>query len=69
MFEDIKAKLNENDLTFAWLMARLAEEGIIVDKVSMSKWTHGKQLGKKAELVRDTSIVIIEKYEKAMKEQ
>jgi len=68
MFDEISKRLSENKLTNVWLMARLAEVGFKVDKVSFSRWLHGVQLGSRAVECKAICEKILDTYDKFMKE-
>ena len=63
LFDDVTEFLKINGLTYKWLIERLKERNIIVDKVSMSKWAHGVQLTDKASVVHNEALSIIRYYE------
>lgn len=62
MFEDVTAMLNKYSLPYIWLIQCLEDLGVDVDRCSMSKWVHGKQLNGRAQQVHDLSVKIIEAY-------
>lgn len=69
LFDDVRQLLEIHGLTYKWLLARLEEVGCKVDKVSLSKWTHGVQVTEKARKVHDLSIKILDDYCKKFAEK
>lgn len=62
----IQSMLRRNVLTNAWLINRLAKEGIITDKTEMSAVIHGARKGPKACRIINVSLSILEEYERKM---
>ena len=61
---DVREHLERNNLSFVWLINRLADKGIAVDKTEMSSMIAGTRKGPKAESVIRESIIILDDYEK-----
>ena len=53
----------EYDLKYSWLRLELKKQGIDVDKSSMYEIMSGRRCGEKAELVINSSLEILKKYE------
>ena len=70
MFEkglDIKVTLLKLGLSQVWLMARLRERGIAIQKAEMSRILNGIQNGEKADLILSKSVEILDDYEAWMR--
>ena len=61
--------LYRNNLRNAWLVDRLAEDGIVTEKTEMSSVLRGIRKGPKAENIILTSLRILTYYEKVMGER
>ena len=64
----IRLMLYRNTLTNAWLVNRLEEKGINTEKTEMSSVLRGVRKGAKAESIINTSLEILEYYEKCFGE-
>lgn len=62
----IRVALAKNELRQIWLINRLEEKGIVVDKTELSSVLSGARRGKKAESIIITSADILHRYEDAM---
>lgn len=62
LFDDVTNLLKIHGLTYKWLLARLEEKGCKVNKVSLSKWSHGVQVSDKAYKVYELSMLILDEY-------
>lgn len=69
LYDDVTEILLQNGLTYKWLIARLAEQGFKVDKVSISKWAHGVQVTDKAIKGHDLALKILNDYVKHFAER
>lgn len=61
----IRQKLDDNFLTQTWLLHRLCDEGIKVEKTELSDVLRGSRFGPKSERIVAESAKIVKKYEKA----
>lgn len=62
----IKLKLRANKLTQKWLMAQLADKGVVTDKTELSSVLNRHRYGKKAEIIVAESLLILERYEQQL---
>lgn len=61
--QKIRILLYMNGLTQVWLIGQLRERGIVTDKTEMSSVLKGTRVGKKANLILQTSIEILKEYQ------
>lgn len=66
--EKIKTTLWRNSLTHVWLINRLEDRGIKTEKTSLSSILRGVRRGPKAEEIINASLLILDDYERKMKE-
>lgn len=59
----IRVMLLKNNLSQTWLINRLAEEGLSVDKSELSSALSGSRQGEKIEKIINSSVTILESYE------
>lgn len=64
MCEQIRKRIADNNLTFVWLIGRLAEKGILTDKFEMSSMLAGTRIGAKPDEMLQVSIDILDQYER-----
>lgn len=69
MYNDVIDRLEKNNLTYSWLMSRLAEQGMVVNKVTMSNWVHGKQTNQRSDEIMEEAKKILDRYECGMREE
>lgn len=62
LYDDVTTFLKIHGLTYKWLLQRLEDVGCKVDKVSLSKWSHGVQVTDKAVKVHALCVQILDKY-------
>lgn len=60
----IRVRLKQHNLTFTWLINQLSMRGIVTDKTEMSSVVAGTRKGDKADTIIQTSIEILDDYEK-----
>lgn len=60
--DKIRVLLLENSLSQTWLINRLAEHGISVDKAELSSALSGSRKGAKIEKIISTSLQILNDY-------
>lgn len=61
--EQIKDKVSRFTLTYAWLIHRLSDEGLLTDKFEMSATLSGTRIGPKADEILCRSLDILNEYE------
>lgn len=61
--DKIRVGLLKNNLTQVWLINRLSQRGVDVDKSTMSSILAGTSKGYKSQFVIDESIKILDDYE------
>lgn len=59
----IRIKLFTHNLSHTWLIARLAEDGIVTDKSELSGALSGARTGKKIEEIIKAALEILDEYE------
>lgn len=65
----IKVGIIQNSLTQAWLIARLEEQGISVDKKEMCLILNGnKKANERTNMIVDRSISILDRYERQFRQ-
>ena len=62
--EQIRDKISHFTLTYAWLIHRLSDEGLLTDKFEMSATLSGTRIGPKADEILRRSLDILNEYEK-----
>lgn len=62
MFDDVVVLIKKYTLSNLWLIGRLGELGITVDRCSFSKWVHGEQINGRAKEVHDICMKILTAY-------
>lgn len=66
LIELVRGKVERNRLTYVWLIARLTEQGVRLDKYEMSAILGAVRLGAKANEVLRRSADILSDYERLM---
>ena len=66
MAAEIRAKVGRFQLTYVWLINRLADEGLLTDKHELSSVLAGTRAGAKAEEILRKSVEILLDYETRM---
>lgn len=61
--KNLRDRLQDNNLTFVWLINILRQNGYSVDKSEMSSAVNGTISGKKAETIIEKSHLIMDKYD------
>ena len=61
--EQIRDKISHFTLTYAWLIHRLSDEGLLTDKFEMSATLSGTRIGPKADEILRRSLDILNEYE------
>ncbi len=61
--KNLRDRLQENNLTFVWLINILRQNGYSVDKSEMSSAVNGTISGKKAETIIEKSHLVMDKYD------
>lgn len=61
--EQIRDKISRFTLTYAWLIHRLSDEGLLTDKFEMSATLSGTRIGPKADEILRRSLDILNEYE------
>ncbi len=59
----IRAKVEQFQLTYVWLVSRLSDEGLLTDKHEMSATLSGSRIGPKADEILRQSLGILTIYE------
>lgn len=61
--KSLRDRLQDNNLTFVWLIGILQKQGFNVDKSEMSSAVKGTISGKKADTIIEKSHEILDQYE------
>lgn len=61
---EVRVLLQKHQLTNVWLINRLEEQGVITDKTELSSSLSGTRRGNKVDRILNTSIEILDRYEK-----
>ena len=64
--EQIRDKISHFTLTYAWLIHRLSDEGLLTDKFEMSATLAGVRTGSKADEILRRSLSILREYQERM---
>lgn len=62
--DNVRERLKRHRLSFVWLILELDKRGIVTDKTEVSSVFAGTRRGAKADSIVQTSIAILDDYEK-----
>ena len=62
--DSVRERLKRHRLSFVWLILELDKRGIVTDKTEVSSVFAGTRRGAKADSIVQTSIAILDDYEK-----
>lgn len=63
LIDRVKTVVQQHNLTYTWLIARLADVGLLTDKYEVSATVNGTRLGAKADEILRRSVDILAEYE------